>query len=162
MISIISKLKAKNVIIMNLTGKKISEIIIAFGHKKILSTHKTTFEITKDLELTERGDCIIAVGSMKGAADLSPNFKKAAKRDGAQITVLIDSGGVREVVRAEGSQQLLFSHSKDLVVRRSDYICNRTIAIRADKAAKDISRTLVRKMMNPQQEIKITLSVESH
>ena len=147
---------------MNLKGKKMSEIVIAFGHKKIRSTHKTTFEITKDLDLTERGDCVIAVGSMKGASDLSPKFKKAAKRDGAHITIIIDLGGVREVVRAEGSKKLLFSHANDLVVRKSDYVCNRTIAIKADKAAKDISRRLVRKMVNPHQEIKITLSVESY
>ena len=148
---------------MNLTvKKKISEIVIAFGHEKILSTHKTTFEITKEIELTERGDCIIATGSTKGAADLSQKFKQAAKREGAHITVIIESGGVREVVKAEGSQQLLFSHPNDLVVRKSDYVCNRTIAIRADKAAKDISRKLVRNMMNPHQEIKITLSVESY
>jgi len=52
------------------------EIIDALGHELIRSTHRTTFEVTKDRTLTARGDCIIAVGADKGAADLSEDFKK--------------------------------------------------------------------------------------
>jgi hypothetical protein len=49
----------------------------------------------------------------------------------------------------------------DLVVRKSDFICNRTLAIRADKAAKDFSRNLVKKLQNPKQKVTITLSVKT-
>lgn len=141
---------------------EITEVVNAHGHENVRSTHKTTLEITKDKVLTKRGDCIIAVGATKGAADLSSKFKEAAKRADAQITVMIECGGAREVVRAEGSPRLLFVHPTDLVVRKSDYVCGRTIAVRADKAASDLSRKLVRKIMNPHQRIKITLTVESH
>ena len=37
--------------------------IIAYGHKNVRGTHKTTFEITKDKDLTERGTCIIGVNA---------------------------------------------------------------------------------------------------
>ena len=33
----------------------------AYGHPNILGTHKTTFEFTKDNELTLNGDCIVGV-----------------------------------------------------------------------------------------------------
>jgi hypothetical protein len=46
-------------------------------------------------------------------------------------------------------------------VRKSDYICGRTLAIRADKAAKDLSRKLVEELRNPSQRVRITLTVES-
>lgn len=141
---------------------KIIEVVKARGHGNIRSTHETTFEITKESTLTKRGDCVIAVGATKGAADLCPEFKEAAKREGARIMITIEAGDVKEVVKAEGSPQLMFLHPSDMVVRKSDYICGRTIAIKADKAAADFSRGLIRKMQNPSQEIKITFALEHH
>jgi hypothetical protein len=54
----------------------------------------------------------------------------------------------------------LLTDPADLVVRKSDYVCGRTLAILADKAAKDLSRKLVEKLRNPIQRVKITLMVE--
>jgi hypothetical protein len=141
---------------------KITEIIDAYGHENIRATHKTTLEITKESTLTKRGDCVIAVGATKGAKDLSAEFKEAMKRQDAQITIKIEASGIREVVKARGSTQLLFTHPTDMVVRKSNYICDRTIAIKANKAARDISRKLIQKIQNLDQKIKITLTVESY
>jgi len=141
---------------------KIVEVLEAYGHENIRSTHKTTLEITKENVLTKRGDCIIAVGSTKGSADLSPAFKRAMKRDGARLTVVIEAGGTREVVRAWGSPRFSFLHPTDLVIRKSDYICSRTVGIRADKAACDLSRALIERIRNPSQRIKVSLIAEDH
>jgi len=115
---------------------KITEIVDAYGHENIRATHKTTFEITKESTLTRRGDCVIAVGATKGAKDLSSEFKEAMKREDVQITITIEANEIREVVKARGSPQLLFTHPTDMVVRKSNYICGRTIAIEANKAAR--------------------------
>ena len=136
--------------------------IFAQGHKNIQGTHKTTFEITKEASLTKRGDCVIAVKATKGAADLPLEFKKAARKKGAQITITIEAGELREIVRTMGSPQLLLTHPTDLVVRKTDYVCGRTLAIRADKAASDFSRKLVEKIQDSSQRIRITLAVESY
>ena len=141
---------------------KITETVYAYGHENIRSTHKTTFEITKESTLTKRGDCVIAIGATKGTKDLSSEFKEAMKREDVQITITIEADEVREVVKARGSPQLLFTHPTDMVVRKSNYFCDRTIAIKANKTAKDISRKLIQKMQNPDQKIKITLTVESY
>lgn len=140
---------------------RIVEVVNARGHEKVQSTHRTTFEITKETRLTKRGDCVVAVGATKGAADLNPKFKEAARKDSARITITIEADGVKEIVRAKGSPRLPFTHPTDLVVRRSGYVCGRTVAVGADKAASDLSRKLVEKMRNPNQRIKITLIVES-
>ena len=139
----------------------VTEVIFARGHENVQSTNRTTFEITKDKHLTRRGDCIIAVGATKGAADLNPKFKEEAQTEHARMTITIEADGDVEIVHARGSPQLSFSHLTDLVVRKSDYICSRTLAIRADKAAKDLSRKLIEKMRNPNQKVKITLTVET-
>jgi len=137
-------------------------VIFARGHENIQGTHRTTFEITKEATLTKRGDCIIAVGATKGAADLHPRFKETTRSDGAQMTIIIEAGELKEVVRARGSPRLLFTHPTDLVVRKSNYVCGRTLAIRADKAANDLSRKLIEKIRDPNQKIRITLAVESY
>ena len=140
---------------------KITEVIKAYGHQNVRSTHKTTFEITKEADLTSRGDCIIAVNATKGAADLNSKFKEAARKENAKIMVTIEADGVREVVRASGNPRLSFTHPTDLVIRKSGYVCGRTVAVRADKAASDLSRKLVEKMQSSRQKIEITLTAES-
>jgi len=78
------------------------------------------------------------------------------------MTIIIEAGELKEVVRARGSPRLLFTHPTDLVVRKSNYVCGRTLAIRADKAANDLSRKLIEKIRDPNQKIRITLAVESY
>ncbi len=141
---------------------KTREVLEARGHPNILATHETTLEITKETELTKRGDCIIALGATKAAADLSAEFKEAAKREDAEITMLIEADDERETVKAKGDPQLSFEHATDMVIRISSYVCDRTIAVRADKAAIDLSSKLTEKLRDPSQRIKITLTVESY
>lgn len=139
---------------------KAAETITAWGHENILATNMNTFEITKDTYLTKRGDCIIAVAADKGVKDLSYKFKKILRKTNAKLTIVIQADDEKEVVEAWGNPKLTFNHPTDLVVRKSNYICDRTLAIKADKAAKDFSRNLVAKLKNPQQKVDITLAVE--
>ncbi|UCE28979.1 MAG: DUF371 domain-containing protein [Candidatus Bathyarchaeota archaeon] len=141
---------------------EIIETVDACGHENILSNHKTTFEITRKSTLTKHGDCIIAVGATKGAKDLHSKLKEAMKREDARITIIIEAGETREKIKARGSTRLLFTHPTDMVVRRSNYVCGRTIAVKANKTAKDISRKLVEKIQDSRQKIKITFAVESY
>jgi hypothetical protein len=140
---------------------KAKEQLIAFGHENIKSTSKTTFEITKEEHLTPRGDCIVAVSANKGTVDLSPEFKKIACKSDAHIEIRIAVNGEVETVKAQGDSALTFSHPTDLVVRKSDYVCSRTLAIRADKAACDLSRRLIEKLRNSNQKAEITLIAEA-
>ena len=126
----------------------------------MLATHKTTFEITKEALLSEKGDCIIAVSADKALADLSFKFKDWLKRENAKISILIEADNLKEVVSAFGSPKLILSHPTDMVVRKSSYVCDRTLAVKADKAACDLSRKLVEKLRNPEQKVKITLTVK--
>lgn len=142
--------------------KPVIVAIFAHGHENIQATHETTLEITKEPTLTKRGDCIIAVEATNGAADLPLEFKEAARKKDAQITITIEAGELKEIVRAKGSPRLLFTHPTDLVVRKTDYVCGRTLAITADKAASDLSRKLVEKIQDCNQRIRITLVVESY
>lgn len=139
---------------------EITEIILAYGHKNIQATHKSTLEITKKAQLSKRGDCIIAVSANKAITNLSLELKENLQKQNAKITMLIEAGEVVEVVDALGSPRLILTHPTDMVVRKSSYICSRTLVIQADKAACDLSRKLVEKLRNPKQKVKITLTIK--
>jgi hypothetical protein len=137
-----------------------TETITAYGHENIRAAHKTTLEITKDRHLTKNGDCIIAIAADKSLADLSSKFKEKLRGKNATLTIRIDVGDVIEEIKASGSSHLILTHPTEIVVRKSDYVSNRTLAIRADKASHDLSRKLVNKLKNPNQKVKITLTVK--
>jgi len=139
----------------------VTEVIYAWGHANVQSAHNTTFQITKESSLSTHGDCVIAVAASKGAIDLSPKFKETARHGKARITVVIEADNVKEVVKAKGSNRFTFAHPDDLVVRRSNYVCGRTVAVQADKAAIGFSRRLVEKLRNPEQRVKVTLIAET-
>ncbi|WP_287586058.1 DUF371 domain-containing protein [Candidatus Borrarchaeum sp.] len=136
------------------------EKIVARGHKNILATHKTTFEITQEQEISTRADCIIAVNANIAAMDLKEDFKRQAKKTDAIIEVLIEVGGLVEHITGKGSPQLTLSHSTDLVGRKSAFISDRTFLINSDKAAIDLDRRLVEQLKKPDTEIIITLKVK--
>ena len=134
---------------------KVTEVVEAWGHENVLSTHKSTFEITREKDITKRGDCIIAVRSSKGASDISSKFKQFVKKKGVKIMISIECDKFSEKINAEGSPFLSFVDDTDLIVRKSSYVCGRTIAINADKAAIDLSRQLIRKLQHSTQKIQI-------
>jgi hypothetical protein len=133
------------------------EVIFGYGHGNIQATHKTTLEFTKDTHLSRKGDCIIAVAADKALADLSAKFKEKLRKPHSKLIITIEADGIIEQVTAHGSPKLILTHPNDVVIRKSDYMCNRTLAVHADKAAQDLSRDLVEKLKNPKQRVKITL-----
>ncbi|NIO37056.1 DUF371 domain-containing protein [Candidatus Bathyarchaeota archaeon] len=138
---------------------KICEIIFARGHENIESTHRSTIEVTKARHISGKANCIIAVSAEKAVKDLSLEFKKSLCRESARLSMLIEAEEVNDVIFARGDPRLVLTNLSDMVVRKSGYICNRTLAIQADKAACDLSRKLVERLKNPRQKVKVTLTV---
>jgi uncharacterized protein len=138
----------------------VTEVIFGFGHENVQATHHATVEFTKDTHLTRNGDCVLVVAADKGLADLSTQFKAALLKTHAKLTVKIEAGSISDEIHSEGSPNLVLTHSTEMVLRKSDFSSERTLGIRADKAAKDLSRDLVEKLKNPKQQAKITLTVQ--
>jgi hypothetical protein len=143
-----------------LAPTEFKEVISGFGHPNLRATHHSTLEFTRDGELSKNGDCILVVSADKGLTDLGTQFKAALKIPHARLTVKIEASDISEIINAQGSAALSLSHSRDMVIRKSDFISERTLGICANKAAKDISRALVDKLTNPRQRVKINLKVQ--
>ena len=119
--------------------------VCAKGDTKVTAKHRSTFEITQENFLSERGDCIIAVSADKSASSLSKDLKLILKQNSI-VVILLKSGDEYDVVVGEGSPNLLLTDSKSIVFRKSQYIDERTVVIRANKAAKDLNRKLINKL----------------
>jgi hypothetical protein len=140
-----------------LSAKETRENIVAFGHENIQAIHPSTLMFTRERHLSKTGDCVVGVAADKAVADLNQEFKEKLKRPNAKLTIIIEAEGLTEQIDALGSPKLILTHPTDMVIRKSNYICDRTLAIHADKSANDLPRELVEKLKNPQQKVNITL-----
>ena len=121
-------------------------VVNARGHPNVRSLHATTFEVTCESHLTVNGDCIVAVSADKAMDGLSEEFKNHLRDDNAVLEIRVECNGLSEVITARGSKNLILRHPTDMVVRKSSFIDGRTLAIKADKAACDFDRRLVREL----------------
>ncbi len=119
------------------------------GHPMVRSSHPTTIEVTTEDYLTENGDCIIGVGASKGCARLDAKVKEGIRRKGSKLVIRIVVGQLSFEVKATGDPRLDLSHPHDMVIRKSDFVSDRTLAVRADAASRDIPRQMVRLLKDP-------------
>ncbi len=136
------------------------EIIRARGHKNIRATHKTTLEITKEKYLSPRGDCIIGVSADKSISELNETFKQALNTGApAKVKLKLPDYGLEEVLIGFGHPKLSFTHKTDIVIRKSKYICGRTLLISANKAASDLNREFVDLLKDKKTEILVIIEI---
>ncbi len=67
--------------------------------------------------------------------------------------------GLSFEVAGWGSSRLTFQDSKEMVVRKSMFESDRTIMLKADKAAKDIPEEMKTLLRNPNQRIDIEIEL---
>jgi len=112
------------------------------GNVNISATHPTTLEITKARKLTKNGDCIIGINADKGCAALDLLLKEAI-RGGRTLNLNIIIEDMSFGFVAYGDSRLQLTDREELVVRKSDFISSRTLAVRSSVAAVDIPREMV-------------------
>ncbi|MGV8143915.1 MAG: DUF371 domain-containing protein [Methanothermobacter sp.] len=131
----------------------------ARGHKNMTSAHKTTFEITRDKKIGKTADCIIGVQSEAILEDLPTELRKAIKDENTLIKIKLETENAVDEIKGYGHSNLNLNHPTDMVCRKSDYTCNRTLMIKADKAAVDLKRELIHDLKEG-KDLKISIIVE--
>ena len=129
----------------------------AYGHTNILATHKTTLEFTKDSELTLKGDCIVGIKADFDLDELKGFIKKT--KNNKKITITISINKIKEIINAELNPH--FSSKHEMVIRKTDFVSERTFAVKADKAAFELSRELVKEMRNPETRVSVAIDVKA-
>lgn len=130
--------------------------IIAFGHENVLCSHNTTIEITKDDYLTLKGNCILAINASKACRDINPHLKKEIKRGKKIRVILCLEGNLYDEFFGYGHKDLALTHKTDIVFRKSNFKCKRTILINCTKSSADLNNNLIEKMKDPNTELTIS------
>jgi len=115
--------------------------------------------VTREEHLTERGDCVVAVGAEASLAVLPPEMKEAARSRDAAISLTLEVSGESFTVTGRGDPALTYASELDVVARRSWYVCGRTLMVEADGASVDVPRSIVRLLRNQGAQVKVTLRV---
>ncbi len=123
---------------------------VAFsGHKNIRSLHTGTIEITRDSDLTPSGDCVIGVNADHACSDIPHAIKARLQDASTRVTLKITVEDMAFELHGRGDPAISLGHERDIVIRRSMFVCPRTLAVGADAAADAISRRMVRALRNP-------------
>ena len=138
----------------------ISEEVLFKGHANIQSLHSRTIEITKEKELTLRGDCIIGVNANKSCKDLSDKIKENIKKNHSYVEIELIVEPFSFIIKGSGHNDLLLTNSKDIVLRKSKFICDRTLSINCDYGSSEIPRDIVNTLKYPSQKGIMLIKVE--
>ncbi len=134
------------------------ESITAEGHPLIQCTHTTTIELTKDTYLTKNGSCILGIEASKACCDLNHLLKKKII-DGEKISVIIKAGNIIDSFYGFGDKNLTLLSKKDIVFRKSDFICDRTILIKCSKSSSELDRNIIKNLTNSKERFSIIFEV---
>lgn len=120
-----------------------------YGHENIRSLHQKTIEITTEPNLTLNGDCIIGVNADYACNDIPEKMKKLLRSSKTNILFTIKVKDFSFKVKGKGNDELILTHKHDIVIRKSSFICPRTLATNCDKASDSIPRKMIRILQNP-------------
>ncbi|MFC7072913.1 DUF371 domain-containing protein [Halovenus rubra] len=137
----------------------LTETVTAHGHENISAEHESTFEVTSDDFLTPAGDCIVGIEAGRVPESFDEAFVEACQHSDSTITVTLETVEHRDRIEASGSPDLTFESNRSMVIRTSEYVDDRTIAVKADKAASDLNRSLVGALADG-ESLTLTLTVK--
>lgn len=98
---------------------KATESLTAFGHRNLRGTHKTTLEITKAVNVTPKGDCIVAVNANKSLCDLDKSLKTIIAQRLSNVTMTLEVNGIIDEIKGFGDPRLSLTSGEDIVAGKA-------------------------------------------
>ena len=138
----------------------LTEEIQFCGHKNIRSLHSRTIEITKNPNLTLNGDCIIGVSATKSCSDLTSTMKNKIRKNQSivEIDLIVEPFSIK--IHGIGNDNLLLTHLHDIVLRKSNFICDRTLCLSCNVSAIQIPRKMIDLLKDPSKKGLFVIGVE--
>ncbi len=119
------------------------------GHKNVRSLHPKSIEITTDEDLTVNGDCIVGVKASCGCLGIPDEMKTLLQKPQSKVicTLLVEDLSFK--VTGNGSEKLMLTNPHDIVIRKSNFTCPRTLSIGCDVASDSIPLKMIKALQNP-------------
>jgi hypothetical protein len=138
----------------------VQDEVTFYGHPNIRSLQAKTIEITKDEHLTPRGDCIVGVRANKACADLDESFKRRLKSNSSIVRIEIMVGDESFLISGMGHERLSLLNSRDIVIRKTNFVCPRTLSILCNKASSELPRRFVNMLQDQETTGIFRITVE--
>ena len=121
-----------------------------YGHENIRSLHPKTIEITTEPHLGINGDCIVGVRADCGCIGIPEKMKTLLQNSKSDVTCTISVRDFSFKVKGNGNDKLTLTNLHDIVIRKSSFVCPRTLATNCDLASDSIPRQMIKLLQNPQ------------
>jgi uncharacterized protein len=138
----------------------VQDDVTFYGHPNVRSLHAKTIEITKDEHLTPRGDCIIGVRANKACEDLDEALKHRLKSNSAVVRIEIMVGDESFIITGMGDHRLSMLNPYDIVIRRTNFACPRTMSVQCNKASSEVPRKIVETLQDQNTKGIFRITVE--
>jgi hypothetical protein len=138
----------------------VQDDVTFYGHPNIRSLHAKTIEITKDEHLTPRGDCIIGVRANKACANLDEALKHRLKSNSAVVRIEIIVANESFLITGMGDNRLSMLNPYDIVIRRTNFACPRTMSVLCNKASSEVPRKMVERLQDRDTKGVFRITVE--
>ena len=138
----------------------IQDEVTFYGHPNVRSLHSKTVEITRDDHLTLRGDCIIGVRASKACADLDQNLRRRLRSNDSVVRIEIMVGDESFLINGKGDERFTLQNPHDIVIRKTGFVCPRTMSVRCDRASSDLPRKMVRMLQDTEERGIFRITVE--
>ena len=90
--------------------------------------------------------------------NIPDEISNAIKEDNKLITLRLETENAVDEIKGYGHHELTLDHPTDMVSRKSDFKCSRTLMINADKAAFDLKKELINDLKNS-KPLKVTIII---
>jgi len=120
-----------------------------YGHENIRSLHPKTIEITTESHLTVNGDCIIGVNADHGCNDIPERMKMLLQNSKSNVNCTIMVKDFSFKIKGRGNDKLTLKNPHDIVIRKSSFVCPRTLATNCDTASDEIPRQMIKLLQDP-------------
>ena len=138
----------------------VQDEVTFYGHPNVQSLHAKTVEITREDYLTPRGDCIVGVRASKACADLDETLRRRLRSNGSVVRIEIMVGSDIFVINGKGDERLTLQDPHDIVIRKTNFVCPRTMSVRCDLASSDVPRKMVRLLQDKDAKGIFRITVE--
>lgn len=138
----------------------VQDEVTFYGHPNVQSLHGKTVEITRDDHLTLRGDCIIGVRASKACADLDETLRRRLRSNDSVVKIEIMVGSESFAINGRGDERFTLQNPHDIVIRKTNFVCPRTMSVRCDRASSDVPRKMVRMLQDKDAKGIFRITVE--
>lgn len=119
------------------------------GHENVRSLHPKSIEITTESNLTINGDCIVGVNASCGCAGIPHKMKSKLRDPNSEVICTISVGDHSFKITGKGNEKLSLTNPHDIVIRKSNFTCPRTLAVGCDFASDAIPRKIIKALQDP-------------